>query len=148
MSGLDVFFVRSSSGYEMEEFYHSSVEYLCFGDLAYLLGIIKNLLEQKNNIYLVDSKFNIDSPSSYLIDDSIIGSRLILTERPVRVNGSKRMEIVFSGNKLSYEKLHNYLIQLNSDTSNTNLEISYKLDGIMDEILFPFGVGLSFDNEN
>lgn len=147
MSGLDIFFVRSSTGYQMEEFYYSSVGYLCFGDLACLLGIIKNLLEQKDQIYLVDSKFEEDSPISYIIDDSIVGSRVILTERPVRVKGVKRMEIVFSGNKLSYKKFYDYLIELNSNTSKSNFKIGYKLDGIIDEILFPLGVGLSFDKK-
>lgn len=147
MSGLNVFFVRSASGYEMEEFYHSSVEYLCFGDLTCLLAIIKKLLEKSDQIYLVDSKFDVDSPSSYLIDDSIRNSRVLVTERPVRANGFKRMEVVFSGNRISFAKFHDFLSRLILDTNNTDFGISYKLDGIIDEILFPLGVGLSFDKK-
>jgi hypothetical protein len=146
MSGL-VFFVRSAGGYEMEEFYNYSVEYLCFGDLKSLKNNIKCLIDNNQTLLLVDSKFEADSPSSYIVDESIKSPRVILTERPVRVKGHKRMEIVFSGNKLSYSKLYLFLTELAAITNEAILQKNYKLDGIIDEIIFPFGVGLSFGKE-
>lgn len=144
MSELDICFVRSTSGYQMEEFFHSSIQYSVFGDMILFSKFLADLVQNNKKICHLNSNHDHDSPSSYIIDNSIMCPRIIVTERPVRVGLTKRMEIVFSGNCNAYQELLNQIRKLFLSTNDEVTHASPKLDGIFDKVITPFTVGLVF----
>ena len=141
---MKIHFVRECSGYHMEEYYQSHIEYRIFATSTDIQLLANTVLSSKDTILLLDCTENYTSPASVIICSDVKANRLIVTERPVKYNGIYRMEIVFSGNLNAFRRFFKMVSKWIDASDYRSGCIDCKFDGIGDNYIAPFSVGVTF----